>query len=242
MYGGMNTVYPETFDYTENRETLLRNLDEFATAELPKVEVSSVVDIGDPSTVITDYADANGVDLIAMPTHGYGAFRRALLGSVTAKVLHDARIPVWTSAHAPEASHRAHPQPRHILAAIDPDKGAREILDAAAAIAKEFGATLDIVTAVAEGAIAPGMADADLEGLLIAGTKEMLAKLQLEAGTKAGAIVEIGGPAKIVRSAALSKRADLVVVGRGSVHGLLGRLRDNSYAIVREAPCPVLSL
>jgi nucleotide-binding universal stress UspA family protein len=242
MYGGMNTVYPETFDYTESRETLLASLNEFAASELPKVVVESIVDIGDPASLIADYAHVNAIDLIAMPTHGYGAFRRALLGSVTAKVLHDARIPVWTSAHAPEASHRAHPQPRHILVAIDPDKNARQTLDAAAAIAKETGATLDIVTALAEGVIAPGMADADLEQLLISGTQEVLAKLQAEAGTAAGTIVEIGSPAKVVRAAVLSKRADLVVSGRGSVHGVLGRLRANSYAIVREAPCPVLSL
>jgi nucleotide-binding universal stress UspA family protein len=242
MYGGMNTVYPETYDYTESRETLLRNLEQFAAAELPKVDVSSFVDVGDPATLIADYAHTNGIDLIAMPTHGYGAFRRALLGSVTAKVLHDAKIPVWTSAHAPDASHRAHPQPRHILVAIDPDKGARPLLDAAIAIAKEAGATLDIVTAVAEGVIAPGMADADLEKLLVDGTADVLAKLQVEAGTHAGTVVEIGGPAKVVRDAALSKRADLVITGRGSVHGLLGRLQANGYAIIRETPCPVLSL
>lgn len=242
MYGGMNTVYPETFDYTETRETLVRNLDEFGATELPKTDVSGVVDVGDPASVITDYAQLNGIDLIAMPTHGYGAFRRALLGSVTAKVLHDAKIPVWTSAHAPEASHRAHPQPRHILVAIDPDKGARETLDAALAIAKNVGATVDIVTAVAEGVIAPGMADVQLEELLIEGTREQLAKLQFEAGSEVGTVIEIGSPAKLVRATALSKRADLVVAGRGSVHTTLGRLRANSYAIIREAPCPVLSL
>lgn len=242
IYGGMNTVYPETFDYTDSRETLLRSLDKFGVAELPKIDVTSVVDIGDPASLITDYAHENGVGLIAMPTHGYGAFRRALLGSVTAKVLHDAKIPVWTSAHAPEASHRAHPQPRHILVALDPDKAARPTLEAALDIAKETSATLDIVTAVAEGVIAPGMADAQLEELLISGTREELAKLQSEVGSDAGAIVQIGGPARIVRDAALDKRADLVIAGRGSVHGVLGRLRSNSYAIIREAPCPVLSL
>jgi len=242
MYGGMNTVYPEAFDYTESRAEILRSLDEFGAAEFPKVEVSCIVDIGDPATLINDYANANGIGLIALPTHGYGAFRRALLGSVAAKVLHDARVPVWTSAHAPDASHRAHPQPRHILVAIDPDKGALPTLAAAAAVAKQTGATLDIVTAVAEGVIAPGMADAQLESLLIEGTREQLAKLQAEAGTTAGCFVEIGGPAKVVRAAALTKRADLVVVGRGSVHGIMERLRANSYAIIREAPCPVLSV
>jgi nucleotide-binding universal stress UspA family protein len=242
MYGGMNTVYPETFDYTEARGSLLERLNEFGAAELPKIEVVTVVDIGDPASVISDYAQNNGVDLIAMPTHGYGAFRRALLGSVTAKVLHDVTIPVWTSAHAPEASHRAHPQPRHILAAIDPDKGARHTLDAAVAIAKETEATLDIVTAVSEGLIAPGMADAKLEELLIEGTRKELAKLQYEAGTQAGTIIEIGSPEKVVRDAVLSKRADLVVSGHGSGHGILGRLWPEGYAIIREAPCPVLSV
>ncbi len=38
-----------------------------------------------------------------MPTHGYGPFRRFILGSVTAKVLHDADCPVWTGVHLEEA-------------------------------------------------------------------------------------------------------------------------------------------
>jgi nucleotide-binding universal stress UspA family protein len=249
LYGGINMVYPETFDYTESREAVLGNMEQFAAAELPKLDVSSVVDVGDPASLIIDYANdndsanGNGIDLICLPTHGYGTFRRALLGSVTAKVLHDAGIPVWTSAHAPEASHRAHPQPRHVLVAIDPDKNARETLDAAVDIAKESGATLDIVTAVSEGSVfGPAMADAELEKLLIDGMSEVLAKLQVEAGSEAGTVIEIGGPASVVRAAALSKRADLVVVGRSDKHGLLGRLHDDSYAIIREAPCPVLSV
>jgi nucleotide-binding universal stress UspA family protein len=242
LYGGMDTAYPETFDYTANREIMLNNLREFAALELPKVEASQVVDIGDPAFVIADFAKNNGVDLICLSTHGYGAFRRALLGSVAAKVLHDAEMPVWTSAHAPEPTHRAHPQPRHIVVAIDPDKNARKTLDAATAVARETGATLDIVTAVAEGVIAPGMEDVQLEELLIEGTREEIAKLQFEAGTAAGTIIEIGSPAKVVRKAALAKRADLVVAGRGDVHSILGRLWGDSYAIIREAPCPVLSV
>jgi hypothetical protein len=40
-----------------------------------------------------------GADLIMMPTYGMGSFRRHLIGSVTAKVLHDVACPVWTAAH-----------------------------------------------------------------------------------------------------------------------------------------------
>ena len=78
------------------------------------------------------------------------------------------------------------------------------------------------------------MADAELETLLIDGTRKVIAKLQAEAGSEAGTVIEIGSPAGVVRGAALSKRADLVVVGRGKAH--------DSYAIIREAPCPVLSV
>jgi nucleotide-binding universal stress UspA family protein len=234
LYGGINMVYPETFDYTDSRAAMLGHLEDFAAAELPGIEISCVVEIGDPASLIIDSSRDDGIDLICLPTHGYGTFRRLLLGSVAAKVLHDAQIPVWTSAHAPEASHRAHPQPRHVVVAIEPDKNAREPLDAAVDVAKESGATLDIVTAVPEGMFSSATSDEELEKLLKDGTGQVLAKLQLEAGSEAGVVIEIGTPAAVVRRTALSKRADLVVVGRGSAH--------DSYAIIREAPCPVLSV
>jgi nucleotide-binding universal stress UspA family protein len=36
--------------------------------------------------------------------------------------------------------------------------------------------------------------------------------------------------------------ADLVVIGRSCGNGVVGRLRTNSYAIIRECPCPVISV
>jgi hypothetical protein len=37
-------------------------------------------------------------------------------------------------------------------------------------------------------------------------------------------------------------QADVVIIGRGHVKEPLGRLRTNSYAIIRESPCPVISV
>jgi nucleotide-binding universal stress UspA family protein len=37
-------------------------------------------------------------------------------------------------------------------------------------------------------------------------------------------------------------QADALVIGRGSAAGLFGRLRSNAYAIIRQAPCPVVSV
>ena len=39
-----------------------------------------------------------------------------------------------------------------------------------------------------------------------------------------------------------ARSADLVIIGRGVMQETLGRLRTNVYAIIREAPCPVISV
>jgi len=71
--------------------------------------VEHVVRRGEASEQIAAFARDAAADLIMMPTHGYGRFRSALIGSVTAKVLHDAVCPVWTSAHALEQHARQIP-------------------------------------------------------------------------------------------------------------------------------------
>ena len=54
-----------------------------------------------------------------MPTHGYGPFRRFILGSNTAKVLHDADCP-GLDRSAPGESRRLCAAPLgHILCAVD---------------------------------------------------------------------------------------------------------------------------
>jgi len=65
-----------------------QRLEQFAADQLPKVEVQCICENRLPGG--GDHAvrgEETNIDLIAMPTHGYGPFRRALLGSVTAKVL-----------------------------------------------------------------------------------------------------------------------------------------------------------
>ncbi len=242
MYAGMNTVYPDAFDIEGVAGDLRNDLQKFADAELPKVQVTCAVETGDPAGTITEYADKNSIDLIAMPTHGYGTFRRLLLGSVTAKVLHDANVPVWTAAHAVEPSHRAHPKPRHILCALDLKPESRETLEFAIALAKEADATIELLHVAPEGEIAPDQTENQLQELLVDAAKTQQVKIDEEPGTEVEMILAGGGVSGMVRSMALKKRCDLVVIGRGAIADGAGRLRANSYGIVREAPCPVLSV
>lgn len=50
--------------------------------------------IGDPAQEIARHAEASGVDMIAMGTHGHGALKNLVLGSTAVKVLACAKVPV----------------------------------------------------------------------------------------------------------------------------------------------------
>jgi nucleotide-binding universal stress UspA family protein len=241
IYAGMGAVYPEAFDYEGATEDLRVDLNKFAEAQLPKVNVECVVEVGDPANAISQYACANGMDLIAMPTHGYGAFRRALLGSVTAKVLHDSKLPVWTAAHAPEPSHRAHPQPRRILCAIDMKPESRRTLEVAIYLATDAGATLELVHVPAEN-VSLDAAEQRLQELLVEAARAENVQIQETPRIAIRPEGEGGDVAEGIRDLALRNRADLVVIGRGAIRTGLGRLYAHSYDIIRESPCPVLSV
>ena len=49
---------------------------------------------GQPHSVIADYAADTGVDLIVIGSHGRSGVKRALLGSVTERVLRETHVPV----------------------------------------------------------------------------------------------------------------------------------------------------
>src|SRR4051812_24480798 len=68
-------------------------LEEFLLAELGSRSHRSVTVDGDPADRIVALSQEYQADLILMPTYR-ARFRLFLLGSVTAKVLHDARCPV----------------------------------------------------------------------------------------------------------------------------------------------------
>lgn len=224
-------------------EARKQHLHSFLRSEFETVSTARVVLEGDPGRMIAEYAAKEGADLIMMPTHGYGPFRRFLLGSITAKLLHDAHCPVWTSAHVSETP--ALPAGyRHILCAVDLTPKTPILLKWASEFARERGATLKLVHAIPAAEPPVGL---DLEGgrfraamFEMAGAE--LAKLQAETGTSLETTLKPGGVAAAVRTAAEENRADLVIIGRGVMQEVLGRLRTNVYSIVRESPCPVISV
>jgi nucleotide-binding universal stress UspA family protein len=236
---GVSAIYPAAFDLSAMSADAGEELKAFLDGTALKVPFQRIVELGDPASYITAYADANHVDLIMMPTHGYGKFRGLLLGSVTAKVLHDAKCAVWTSTHSEDPDLRAHLPCKSILCAVDLSAGSAGMIRYSAELAREHKAKLRLVHAVHEPASYPEM---NFSNFLRQVAREEIAKLQNDAGTNFEVCLEGGSPANVIRAAAFHHEADLVVIGRGSIHEAFGRLRTNAYNIIRDSPCPVLSV
>ena len=72
--------------------------------------------------------------------------------------------------------------------------------------------------------------------------EEELTRLRQTADCEAEILVEAGDPAQVICKAAGRLGSDALVIGRGSAAGVYGRLRTNAYAIIRQSPCPVVSV
>jgi len=214
----------------------------YLTDKFQGLNVQRVVVEGDPARAIDDYARENGTDLIMMPTHGYGLFRTLLLGSVTAKVLHDTPCAVWTGVHMEDAP-AVSPEFATIMCAVDRTEDSVASMRFACRLAHDNHARLFIVHAIPGAEIAPDKYfDADLRQYLEKDARKTVAQLQEAAGVAAPLCLDMGEVSHVVRDSALGHSADLVVIGRGHATRTLGRLRSNVYSIIRDAPCPVISV
>ena len=226
----LHIVPPNTYNDTMDKEAHSRaQLESFLPPDFAYFNVRRVLLHGDPAIQITDFARSNASDLIMLTTHGYGPYRRFLLGSVTAKVLHDADCPVWTASHLQHAPPVEKISIRNILCAVDLNSQGLKALQWGAGLAAEFQAHLSILHVIPE-------PDADVK------IGNAIEEMQRKAETNATVHLEQGDIPDHVERAAKHLHADLVLIGRSSDAGVFGRLRKNSYAIIRQTPCAVISV
>ncbi len=134
--------------YANRAEQVDKELETFMAGELTGTKATRVVLEGDPARRIVEYAHEEGIGLVVMPTHGYGPFRQFILGSITAKVLHDSDCPVWTGVHLEEAPQARPMAFQNIVCAVDMGPQSCQALEWATAMQKAFGARLTVVHAM----------------------------------------------------------------------------------------------
>ena len=230
---------PATVDPGEVTRELKAKLNSLLTKEFQYLRIERVVECGDPAQAIIDFAQSSDVDLLMMPIHGYGSIRTFLLGSVAAKVLHDAQCPVWTAVHLDEPPGRDHVACRKILCAVGGTPKDISLIDWAARLARHTGATLRLVHVV------PGMErwpagqfDRSCEEEMNE-AQQTIENLLNTGGINARLCVATGDVGEGVCGEARRYYADLVVIGRGMLQETVGR---HAYGIIGQSPCPVLSV
>ncbi len=246
----LHVVTPLT--YGSAGETVLEQIEHDAAAEREKLKeclgsdlnglsARSLVCKGDPAREILRTAADERIDLIVMPTHGYGRYERFLVGSVTMKVLHNGKCPVWTGAHVENVPGQAFAI-RNVLCAVDFSTHSQKTVRWAHDMANEFGARLTLAHATPGVEIyGPGGTHVltDMKRELVDGSMRQMAKLQQELGTKAEVFIGCGDVPKVISQAAKETNADLLVVGSRSLDQRFG---NTGYGIVRESHLPVFSV
>jgi nucleotide-binding universal stress UspA family protein len=226
----------------KQRETMSGELAAFAASNFADLPAKCLIVTGDPADCISAQAAKNNIDLIMMPTHGRGVFRRLLLGSVTAKVLHDCPLPVWTAAHCERFPVTGH-EIRRILCALDTGRENVRVLEVAADLAHEYDADVHLIHALpGQEAYHENTIDPGLRQFLMREAREKIEALQQEVGTHWDLCVKLGGVEDCVRRMAEDYGANVVLIGRGRGRERFEARRTHSTGIIRESPCPVLSV
>lgn len=219
------------------------DLDRMPLPEFDGIAVTRVLLRGDPAREIVEAARNRNVDLIAMPANDYGAFYQFLLGSVTAKVLHETQCPVWTGSHV-EESPASEFSVRRVLCSVELSPHSRRTVSLAAEMAVAIDATLTLVhvTAGVE-EYGPGgyHVNPEWKAQTFGFAAKEIDKLQRELGTKFEVIIDSGNVVEALNRAAEQTKADLLIIGRIPGRSHLG---DNGegYGIIRRSRIPVLSV
>jgi nucleotide-binding universal stress UspA family protein len=226
-------AYTNTGGLAEVPELEQRQLQEFIAQQFPHRHVDGLYQEGETGRVIDDVIRHQGTDLVMMPTHGKLPRRRFLVGSVTAKVLHDVSAAVWTGVGQAIEKKPREVAYKKILCAVDFSEDIEAVLRGAHEMASSYGAQLLLVHVGEAPSRKKDGEESDTDHLI---------RWKQTLGIDAPHKMLTGRVADVVATEAAQENADLVVIGRGQIQGMISRIWSHVYEIVRESPCPVLSI
>ncbi|HRA48129.1 MAG TPA: universal stress protein, partial [Thermomicrobiales bacterium] len=114
----------------------------------PEVPIERLIGQGDATTVILQAAIDHQIDMIALASAARGAVGRLALGSVSDKVMRESEIPVLIVRQDPDKEERVLPKVGRVIVALDGSDRSMLGLPVAAALGKQLGAAVVLLTAV----------------------------------------------------------------------------------------------
>jgi len=240
VYSDLAYADPKVAEEARSAEEL--RLADFAAKAFPGRHVETLAEEGEAATVIHRVLQHQGADLVMMPTRGCGVVRRLLLGSVTAKVLHDVSAAIWTGSGSAITGQTPALPYKSILCALDETEEAEAVLRGAAALAKSYRAHLTLLHVLE---MPPGTPELDFSPYrqdLIEASHARMRDLKQRFNLDAPDVVVDAAISDGITHEVANQKADLVVVGRGHDQGVFSRIWSRLYSVVRDSPCPVLSI
>jgi nucleotide-binding universal stress UspA family protein len=213
-------------------------LELFLNSQFASTKSRTVLLAGDPAALIMAEAKKGRFDLIMMPTHA-GQFRQMLLGSTTAKVLSGADCPVLTMQHAATIAPRSL-EHRTWICAVELSSDSERLLRYAREAASAAGAKLSVVHAIQTGEA--GSNDEKPSTEKVRALQQRIVELLRTVGSDASVSIAFGPRKEALLDAVRKSSADVLVLGRSTHSGSFGRMRDLTYSLIRDSPCPVVSV
>jgi nucleotide-binding universal stress UspA family protein len=243
-HNGFEGVERPISEIAEDRLGVARDrLHNFLRAEFPVAEFPRLLFSGNAAAGITQCAQEGPFGLIVMPTHA-GRFRRMFLGSTTEKVLNKVDCPVLTTQHADVTVPR--PLEHRIWAcAVSLKADSERVLRQASEAASAVGAKLILFHALdSQQPKSPDrLRRQDTEQIPSETTaRRRLEELESTVGCEAEVIVSAGETDQILLEGVRKYSADTLITGRGSGLGVPGKMSRLTYVLIRDSPCPVLSV
>ncbi len=219
----------------EPMEKALSEAEEIAKAE--RAAIKTVCEEGEPYERIVDLAEGENFSLIVMGRRGLRPLERALIGSVTARVIGYSQVDVLV---VPDGSSIGW---NNILLTTDGSKYSNAARDRAINFAKAYGGELKVISVVDVPSEFYAEAPKAVEDLIkkAKGFVEDVKKIVEASGIKATTFVGEGETFEAITNLAKKEKADVIFMGS---HGRTGikRLLMGSVTekVIGYAPCPVL--
>jgi nucleotide-binding universal stress UspA family protein len=199
---------------------------------------------------IADCAAAERANLIVIGTHGRSGFERWVLGSVTERLLRVAPVPLLTVPPRVEETDSGRPMSiDRIICPLDFGPSSVRALDQAVSLAERTGASVTAVHVVDLSSGAPEPIRRELleyrARRFEEGRRQLVEAIPetVRRRAKVNELVLVGKPHEEIVRLASDRQADLVVMGvqgRGVMEMLF--LGSTANQVVRQAPCPVLTV
>ncbi|MBI5640452.1 MAG: universal stress protein [Nitrospirae bacterium] len=219
----------------EEGEKILSELKKIADEE--DVFIRPVLDEGSPVDSILDLAEENNFDLIVMGRRGKGRLEKALVGSVTARVIGHSRRDVLVVPKDTAVKWDT------LVTPTDGSRFSKVSTDKAIGLAKSYGGQIKAVSIVDVTEEFQTQAPDAVEDLVkqARAYADEVGKRAEEQGVKAESFVREGESYKVITDLAGQLGADMIIMGS---HGRTGvkRLFMGSVTerVIGHAPCPVL--